>query len=363
MFAIIIGDLEQVKREYQTGSANLNGQYTADGVWQTPLETACYNDHYAVAEYLLDIGADVDGVSTEYERTPLISACYKQDEKLIALLLSRGANPNKAGKDGLPPIFVASGGHIDNPSLIYLLHTAGANVAATRTNEYGTYNATLQAAGHGRIKKLEALIALGVPFELPGQGSIVEYVVSQTEYDTAHLLVTKYGAFIPTDSMVKILFRCFDLKLCCEMLDVFPKERLDALLYMVTTNSTHCLDLTRLLVERGANPKTFVFNATVSAFLVSITRNVPNKIFDYFLSVGCRVTEEDEKAFKRNYAGLHLEHVLESAKSAGEEKDRCSRNREAYMTAGLGWLRCEAESSLALLDAFNLQEILKIHEY
>jgi ankyrin repeat protein len=56
------------------------------------------------ARLLLDHGADINAVDDEHRTTPLGMAARWGQRKMVALLLERGADPNKAGAAWSTPL-------------------------------------------------------------------------------------------------------------------------------------------------------------------------------------------------------------------------------------------------------------------
>jgi len=71
---------------------------TTNSEGYTPLMLSAYHGHEAMAAYLVEIGAKVDGVS-KYG-TPLMAAAVKENNEIVDLLLSHGAGPDFADANG-----------------------------------------------------------------------------------------------------------------------------------------------------------------------------------------------------------------------------------------------------------------------
>ena len=84
--------------------------------WQhvTLLHDMAQKGDIAKARLLLDHGADINAVDEEYRSTPLGLAARWGQRKMAAFLLERGADPNKAGAAGSPPLaWAQKKGHVD----------------------------------------------------------------------------------------------------------------------------------------------------------------------------------------------------------------------------------------------------------
>ena len=70
----------------------------------TLLHDMAQSGDVAKARLLLDHGADINAVDDEYRTTPLGMAARWGQRKMVALLLERGADPNKAGAAWSTPL-------------------------------------------------------------------------------------------------------------------------------------------------------------------------------------------------------------------------------------------------------------------
>lgn len=91
----------------------------------TPLMRVVINGNYAMAEYLLNVGAHVDAVNKRNE-TALYMACYKGYLELVKLLIKYGANVNSFDCDGDTPLAIAC--YEKKSDVIKYLLENGANV-------------------------------------------------------------------------------------------------------------------------------------------------------------------------------------------------------------------------------------------
>ncbi|KAI4205585.1 MAG: hypothetical protein LQ350_000364 [Teloschistes chrysophthalmus] len=88
----------------------------------TPLHWAAINNHYALCEYLLKQGADVNATGGESEATPAQWAVQRCHYYTVSLLLRYGADPNIADGQGYKMIHLATFDGNAFMLLIILLH-------------------------------------------------------------------------------------------------------------------------------------------------------------------------------------------------------------------------------------------------
>ena len=104
------GDMTQVKALVGAGEVDIN---VIDSFQTSALMMAVDNRHLAVAEYLLQHGADIH-LDNKYGYTPLMQAVMRNDPNMVNMLLDKGARiDQKNFYTELTPLMMA----VDNGSL------------------------------------------------------------------------------------------------------------------------------------------------------------------------------------------------------------------------------------------------------
>lgn len=129
--AAAAGDLNKVKSLLETDSTLSESKDNED---KTPLNVACATRQAAVANFLLDKGADINTKSYFYEYTPLLyAASYfapfrDSDFELVQRLIALGSDINVQGYNGITPLHrAAQAGNLRVAKLL-LDHGADPNI-------------------------------------------------------------------------------------------------------------------------------------------------------------------------------------------------------------------------------------------
>lgn len=147
--AIDTGDVERVRFEIAKG-ADVN---EADFMLGLPLMIAARENYVAIAEALVNHGANVNGM--DISGSVLHSAAYAGNAAMVEFLISKGADVNATADGIITPLHQAASN--DHTYTIKLLIQRGALVNSTP----GKPSALHIAAGAGHQKAVELLIANG----------------------------------------------------------------------------------------------------------------------------------------------------------------------------------------------------------
>jgi ankyrin repeat protein len=141
------GDLDAVKEMLASGKAKIDAR--GGGLGRTPLSEAIANDHLAVALYLVKQKADPNAADRG-GWTPLLWAASRsafvrhRNVKLAAALLDAGADVDARDEDGMTPLMWAANRGADR--LVKLLLDRGADVNAKTTQKYNSKRTALMFA-------------------------------------------------------------------------------------------------------------------------------------------------------------------------------------------------------------------------
>ena len=199
MCAINSGDYEKVEEDLKTKKKGSDAQHAKsnktykdkkDGVSHltTPLLKAVDNGDEAIAELLIENGANVDAKAGYHGGNALHLSSKKGDKILTKLLMKKGTNHNDYDQDGYSPLIVA----IDNGDveMVILLLDLGADADLGCKNDKSAleHTVSLDKSKHdaaariaealfdnsvvATVRELHAACSLGSP-------SLVEMILSQ----------------------------------------------------------------------------------------------------------------------------------------------------------------------------------------
>jgi ankyrin repeat protein len=152
--AASFGDFERVRLEAKRDPGAVNSR---DRRGLSPLHYAALHDHRDVAEFLLVHGADANALWDG--RTPLLLATTEDSLPMVGLLVSQGADVNRADAYGETPLqnAVAAG----NLEMVSYLVSRGADI-----NQTGPRTALGLAVGHRNVGVIRYLIDHGADVHL-----------------------------------------------------------------------------------------------------------------------------------------------------------------------------------------------------
>lgn len=151
-----LGDVSQFKTWLAQGMSP--DQRDATG-W-TPLMTAAWEGHVALATLLVESGADINTQNTHNE-TALMFAVWKNRPEIVELLLNRGARLDEFGGKGWTPLMYAA--FTGQRQLTERLLSAGAKIDAVMAN--GS-TATMMAVREGHAEIVGLLINKGARLDI-----------------------------------------------------------------------------------------------------------------------------------------------------------------------------------------------------
>ena len=128
------------------------------GLGATPLFRAAVNGQEEAVRFLLDKGADID--CGEESWTPLHGAVYGRAARVVAVLLQRGADPNRPDERGCTPLILAA--TKGNVAVLAQLLKHGGDISATSEGGY----TLLQMAAQGSFQDaVEYLLKRGAKLD------------------------------------------------------------------------------------------------------------------------------------------------------------------------------------------------------
>ena len=298
------GDLEAVRKQLETG-ADVNAP-EADGT--SALLWAAYQSSPELVALLIEAGADPNAANA-FGVTPLLQASRYGDAATIAALLEGGADIEAAGRDGETPLMAAA--RAGGVAAVKLLLEKGADPNAMESLEDQT--ALMWAAAEGHIAVVDALLSAGADPNLQARVSELTKRSTRTDFPTGGFTALMWAARNGDEALVRRLVEGgADLDLtngdgATAMMLAIVNDRFDMAALLVelgadandgslyhavemrdaTTdwrakdgsrlrpnhpNELNALDLTKLLLEAGADPNKPFIGQMHSASMCCDTR-------------------------------------------------------------------------------------------
>jgi serine/threonine-protein phosphatase 6 regulatory ankyrin repeat subunit B len=283
--AVQAGDIDATRQLVTAGAAV--DMPEPDGT--TPLLWAVYNTTPELADLLLQAGADPD-IPNTLGLSPLLQASRYGDAAMIRRLLGHGASLEIQGLATEPPLLAAA--RAGNPEAVRLLLEAGADPNATEQVDQQT--ALMWAAAEGHLESARLLLEAGADpdrqartnelterknADFPTGGFTALHWAGRNGDEAMIRLLVEHGADInarngdgSTPMMLAIVNDRFDT---ASLFIALGADANDGSLYYATVmrdattdwrakdgtvyradypNNLSALDLTRLLLEAGADP-------------------------------------------------------------------------------------------------------------
>lgn len=147
--AVAAGNLARV-RELLDARPQLANSRSDDGY--PLLGLAIFFGQEAIARRLMDLGADVNAISTNAQRVaPIHAAVARRDLAMVRLLLERGADANAVQSGGFTPLHGAAGE--GSNEIVELLLASGAN-RDQLTDDGRSAAAIARERGHPEVEAL-----------------------------------------------------------------------------------------------------------------------------------------------------------------------------------------------------------------
>ncbi|GFP57004.1 ankyrin repeat domain-containing protein 17 [Trichoderma asperellum] len=316
---------------------------------QTPLHLAASDGNERVVKLLLDKGANIDAKDNEarsfpmedrkYGGTPLCEAVVMEHEAVVRLLLEEGANVEAENNDGLvlhTPLFLAA--WIGNEDIVRLLLENGADIEA-KDHETGL-TALHQAASEGHTAVVRLLVEAGADIEAryrPGDATPLVTAAEAGSTEVVELLLEK-GADIEArndgeETRHTPLFQaaCMGNEdvvwvLIMKGADIEVKDKVYACTALHHAANRGHTAAVRVLLHAGADIETRGDQGNTTPLLTAVG-NRKNEIVELLLEKGADIearnwrdkTALDLAKDKENYKGLAL---LAKKKAEIEKKEK-----------------------------------------
>ena len=143
---------------YSVTETLLNHGADATDIQSGPLNQAVIGGNTDVVDLLISRGANINMRAGENDYTPLVTAANQpnDDWRMVGHLISKGADPNRAARNGLTPLYVAA--QHGNLIVMEFLIDSGADVNSKTTRGN---TPLINAADEGQSRAVEYLLERG----------------------------------------------------------------------------------------------------------------------------------------------------------------------------------------------------------
>lgn len=195
--AVARGDSAQVKSLLSSGSFDVN---ETDTDKNTCLHLAAGMDHLAVAQILIEKGANVDAKDGNW-LTPMHRACRNNNDSIVKLLIENQADINVKDKEWISPLHVCAA---NNSLECVKLFASELKDRANATDRSGA-TALHHAALNGNCDMIVFLIGMGCEVNVHdnNQRSPLHYAASTDNSDAIRILVSSGGKLNARDKTSK----------------------------------------------------------------------------------------------------------------------------------------------------------------
>ncbi|XP_067097883.1 LOW QUALITY PROTEIN: ankyrin repeat and SOCS box protein 2-like, partial [Osmerus mordax] len=256
-------DVEVLRDAARISPANLNGI--------TPLFLAAQGSQLDALRFLVESGADINTAVSD-GTTALCEACRSGHEKVVQLLLSQNADPNKPGRERLLPLhIVAQEGHYEYAEYKIVVSML-VPVTSRKLVGLSGISPLHLAAKHNNDDALEILIAAG--------------------FDTNSLVSAERSCLYEDRRSTALYFAIANnnVEAATMLLEAGADPNLDTFNPLLVAVRRGCTELVAPLAEHGANVNVRMPNfPTVFPVTVMIC-NSRLSLLQYLLDNGCDAT-------------------------------------------------------------------------
>ena len=186
LYAIKTGDLDRVKQRMATHPEEIDSR---DGAGRTCLHQAVWCNELAIAEWLLDNGADIHAKEVSGQ-TPLHYAVRHNLWNVTVMLLTRGAEIDARMKDGCTPLHLAAIHGFDEIAEFLLSRGADCDAAEYESGKTALHYAIINAVEAGsRIVELLLGQRSQVNTKMKNGKTALHLAASLGHFDIARLLI------------------------------------------------------------------------------------------------------------------------------------------------------------------------------